>query len=146
MKYIRIHSNQIFKLTLGFFFSSWLLLVLAIPLQVFALGESHLIYFIYDADEGCYELVMDHHGDPGPDHITEDEEHKYHSFHSTCCYDDFSIKTRNEVDHQTDYSFVPQFLYTISFQSENKSFTSVENNLPPPKVSLDVIRVTCLLI
>lgn len=146
MKFIRAHINPILKLALGSFSFSWVLLVLAVPVQVAAMGESHQIFSIYNTDEGCYELVMDHHKDLDPNHLTEDEEHEYHSIHSSCCYDDFLVKTKKEVDHQTEYVTFPQLLYTTAFRAENISFTLLERFLPPPKTSLEVLRVTRLLI
>jgi hypothetical protein len=122
------------------------LLVLAVPVQVAAMGESHQIFSIYNADEGCYELVMDHHKDLDPNHFKKDEEHEYHSIHSSCCYDEFLVKTKKETDHQTEYVSIPELLSAIAFLSESGSVTLLERDLPPPKASLEVLRVTRLLI
>lgn len=146
MKFIRAQINPILKLALGSFSFSWALLVLAVPLQVAAIGESHQIFSIYNADEGCYELVMDHHKDVDPEHLNDEEGHEYHSFHSSCCYDEFLVKTKKETDHQTEYVSIPKLLFTTTFPAESGSVTLLERDLPPPKVSLKVLRLTRLII
>lgn len=146
MKLIRSNITPILKLAFGSVLFSWVLTGLVIPLQVAALGKSHQVFSVYNAEEGCFELIIDHHKDIDPEHLAADEEHEYYSIHNSCCYDDFLVKTRKDVDHQTEYSAVPKLLYATSSHSENHSFTLLENNLPPPRVSLDVLRVTRLLI
>tara|TARA_R100001143_G_scaffold63595_1_gene73203 strand:+ start:12651 stop:13091 length:441 start_codon:yes stop_codon:yes gene_type:complete len=146
MKLLRKHIAPILKLALGSFSFSWVLLVLAVPFQVATLGESHQLFFIYNSDEGCYELVMDHHKDLDPNHIAEDQENEYHSIHSSCCYDGFLVKTKKVVDQQTTNFSAPQLLFTTTLYSENNSDLLLERDLPPPKTSLNVIRVTRLLI
>lgn len=145
MKFIRKHIATINKITLGAFVASWLLLFFAIPVQVAAMADSHAMFSVYNAEEGCFELVMDHHENEDSEHLADMEKHDLHSFHSSCCYDEFLVKLKKQdVDHTLTFE---QPVDETNFIPSQKTSTAhyFEQSLPPP-VTLDVIRVTRLLI
>ncbi len=146
MKLLRSNIDVLNKLTIGSFVFSWLMLVIAIPAQIVAMAGSHTIFSVYNAEEGCYELVMNHHKDAEGAHLSDVEEHDIHSFHSSCCYDEFLVKLKKQ-DTQQDAPIANILFETSpsSFHKQSESFY-LENNLPPPLVTLEVIRVTRLLI
>lgn len=146
MSFFRRHIEIINKTALGAFTASWFMLAAMIPAQVAAMAESHTIFYIYNSEEGCYELMMDHHKDAGENHFSDtEEEHDLHSFHSSCCYDDYVVKfKKHDFDHALDFAQPVYELRTLFFQSTTPLEHS-EHNLPPP-ATLDVLRVTRLLI
>ena len=145
MNFFRKHIQRINKMTLGAFIASWFLLVVVIPAQVAAMAESHAIFWVYNPNEDCYELVVDHHKDADENHLSEDEDHDVHSFHSSCCFDEYVVKLKkHDFDHALNFEQSLYELRTLSFQTTAPLEYS-EHNLPPPP-TLDVLRVTRLLI
>lgn len=145
MNFFRRHIQTINKVAFGAFIASWFMLAVMIPAQVVAMTESHSIFYIYNSEEGCYELVMDHHKDVDENHFSDTEEHDLHSFHGSCCYDDYVIKFKKyDFDHALVFAHPIYELQTLSFQSTTPLEYS-EHNLPPP-ITLDILRVTHLLI
>lgn len=145
MKFVRKHISLFYKLTTGAFISSWLMLVLALPMQVAALAESHQLFSVFNEAEDCFELVMDHHENADSEHFADVDGHDQHSFHSSCCYDDFLVKLKKQdVNHALIFE---QPVDEVHAFSSPKTLTVhlFEENLPPP-VTLAVIRVTRLLV
>ncbi|MEX2464234.1 MAG: hypothetical protein WD513_08040, partial [Balneolaceae bacterium] len=89
MNIFRQHIGIINKATLGAFIASWFMLVAVIPAQVATMAESHAIFWVYNPNEDCYEMVMDHHENADENHFSEAEKHDLHSFHSSCCFDEY---------------------------------------------------------
>lgn len=132
-------------MTLGAFFASWFMLVAVIPMHVAAMAGSHAVFLIFNANEGCYDLVMDHCSDADEAHIADVEEHDLHFFHNSCCYDEYVVKFKNhDIDHDLTIQQPIFELQEFSFQPATQLEYS-EHNLPPP-ATLDVLRVTRLLI
>jgi hypothetical protein len=146
MKFIRSHINSILKVVLGTFSLSWILLVLAVPVQVAAMGESHQIFSIYNADEGCFELVVDHHEDADGFHLM-DEENDAHSFHNSCCFDDLALTyKKQDTDFDLPLSYENEgFEFNLLSKQKQSTVTLQEHPLPPP-VMHQSLQITRLLI
>ncbi|MEX2574959.1 MAG: hypothetical protein WD317_11705 [Balneolaceae bacterium] len=145
MKFIRKHISLFYKLTTGAFISSWVMLVLALPVQTVALAESYQVFSVFNAAEDCFELVIDHHKNADSEHFADGEGHDQHSFHSSCCYDDFLVKLKNQdVHHALIFEQPVDEVHAFS-SPKTPTVHFFEENLPPP-VTLSVIRVTRLLV
>jgi hypothetical protein len=146
VKIFRSHINTILKLALSSFVLSWLLLFLVSPLQIVALGKTHQVFSIFNPDEGCFDLILDHHQSAEAECLSDSKDHDLHVLHDSCCYDEFLLKTK-KPDIKPDVSVIHSLFKpsTPWFQKRSLS-TYLENNLPPPLVTLKILRVTRLLI
>lgn len=145
MNFIRKHIAFLNKITLGAFAASWCLLVIAIPAQIATMAESHSVFLIYNAEEDCYDLVMDHHKDADENHFSDVKEHDIHSFHISCCYDKYVIKFKTQdIYHALTFEPPIDELWAVSRQTATP-LQYTEHKLPPP-ATLEVLRVTRLLI
>lgn len=146
MKIFRSHINTILKLALSSFVFSWLLLVLVSPLQIAALGKTHQISSVFNPDEGCFDLILDHHQSAEAECLSDSEDHDLHVLHDSCCYDEFLLKTKKS-DIKPDVSVIHYLLKSSTPCFQKRSLSNyLENNLPPPPVILKILRVTRLLI
>jgi len=146
MKFIRLNINIFNKLaTCGFAFS-WLLTAIMLPVVISLIADSHTTYSVFNAEEGCYELVVDHHENTDDFHVM-DESNGLHSFHTSCCFDDLALTfKKDEADHQ-----LPLFFFSTEI-----NFSLVSEQIPrpvaiqviplPAPVSVLELRVTRLLI
>lgn len=121
-------------------------MVLAIPVQLAAMGQNHHIFSVFNSDEGCFDLLLYHHKDAESECLSDIGDHDLHTFHDSCCYDEFLVRAKNH-DIELDASVI-HFLLKFSTPSFQKHSLSdyLENNLPPPPVTLEILRVTRLLI
>ena len=83
--------------------------------------------------------------DADENHLSEAEKHDVHSFHSSCCFDEYVVKLKkHDFDHALNFEQPLYELRTLSVQTTAPLEYS-EHNLPPPP-TLEVLRVTRLLI
>ncbi|MDZ7758305.1 hypothetical protein [Rhodohalobacter sp.] len=146
MNFIRSHINRINWLTTGGFILSWLLMAIVLPVNILGFADSHSIYSVFNADEGCFELVVDHHEDAEGFHLM-DEENDAHSFHNSCCFDDLALTfKKQEADFNLPLSYDNEGIES-NFHSERflRPVTLQEYSLPPPAVYQE-LRITRLLI
>ena len=146
MQFIRSYCSIIQNFTLSAFFFSWVLLVLAVPMQIAAIGETHQIFSIYNENEGCFELVFDHHKDAGPEHLSDEEDHMYHSFHGSCCFDEFLLKLEKEEIQTASFVAISDSFLAIRNEPKNNFSPNSKQFQQPPKVSLKIVEITRLLI
>ncbi len=146
MKFIRSYIHRINWLTTAGFILSWLLMAIVLPVKILGFVDSHSIYSVFNADEGCYELVVDHHQDDEGFHLM-DEENDVHSFHSSCCFDDLALTLKKqETDFYLSLSYEhEEFEISLLSKQTQHSFTIGELPLPPP-VMHQSLRITRLLI
>ncbi|MEX0639274.1 MAG: hypothetical protein WD094_02345, partial [Balneolaceae bacterium] len=100
----------------------------------------------FNADEGCFELVVDHHEDAEGFHLM-DEENDAHSFHTSCCFDDLALTLKKqEADFNLPLSYDNDGI-EFNFHSERilRPVTLQEYPLPPP-ATYQELRITRLLI
>jgi hypothetical protein len=121
-------------------------MAIVLPVKILGFADSHSIYSVFNADEGCFELVVDHHEDAKGFHLM-DEENDAHSFHSSCCFDDLALTFKK---HEADFNLPLAYLKTqdrSNFFSERflRPENPQEKPLPPP-TSFHELRTTRLLI
>lgn len=116
------------------------------PVMISWIAGTHSLYSIFNAEEGCFELVVDHaEGVANIDLV--DENNESHSFHISCCYDDLALTFKKK---DVDFDLPLTYLNT---QGEFNTFTErfahpinlQEKPLPPP-ISSEELRITRLLI
>lgn len=117
-----------------------------IPLQVSSMSKTHHVFSEFNVDEGCFELVMDHHADGGTNHLKKAEDHDVHYFHSSCCFDNVLVKNQKQFKELDFDSVVLPVFESKSLVSKRLFFLNLERNLTPPLVAHKVLRVTRLLI
>jgi len=146
MKFFRSHINRINRLTTAGFILSWLLMAIVLPVEILGFTDSHSVYSVFNADEGCYELVVDHHNNTDEFHLM-DEENDAHLFHNTCCFDDLALTFKKQ---ETDFDL------PLSYEYDKVEFNILSERIPrpvsiqeqpfPPPISIQVLSITRLLI
>ncbi|MEX0771773.1 MAG: hypothetical protein WD038_01325 [Balneolales bacterium] len=145
MKTLRKYSTSITLSTTVAFTLSWLLVMLILPLQVIGWSGSHQVFSVFNSEEGCFELVLDHQDDAGQEHHNEMDVHEHHFIHTACCFDKPVPVKKTGLD-------VPQspvlllFTFFNLFTPHSQSEFLTYSDPPSPPVAMQVIRVTELLI
>ncbi|SMO65602.1 hypothetical protein SAMN06265219_10742 [Gracilimonas mengyeensis] len=122
------------------------MMAIVLPVKILGFAESHSIYSVFNADEGCFELVVDHHENADGFHLM-DEENDAHSFHSSCCFDNLALtfkKQDTDFDLPVSYGNDCDGFSHIS-ERPHRPITLQEHPLPPPE-SQHTLRITRLLI
>ncbi|NBC26954.1 MAG: hypothetical protein GVY08_08835 [Bacteroidetes bacterium] len=146
MNFIRSYINTIHRLTTGGFILSWLLVAIVLPIKIMGFADSHDVYSVFNADEGCFELVVGLHEDSEGLHLM-DEENDAHSFHNSCCFDNLALTFKKQkADFDLPLSYNNEEV-EFNFLSERilQPVTLNEHPLPPPE-TYQTLRITCLLI
>jgi hypothetical protein len=146
MNSIRSNINRIHWLTTGGFILSWVLMAIVLPVKILGFADSHSIYSVYNADEGCFELVVDHHQDAEGFHLM-DEKSDAHMFHNSCCFDDLALTFKKQ---ETDFD-LPLIYDNEGFDANSPSerilrTVSIQELPLPPPVTYQTLRITRLLI
>lgn len=121
-------------------------MTIVLPIKIFGFADSHSIYSVFNADEGCFELVVDYHEDAEILHLM-DEENDVHSFHNSCCFDDLALTfKKQEADFDLPLTYNNKGI-DVDPLSERipRPVTIHEHPLPPP-VTYQTLRITCLLV
>jgi len=123
-----------------------MLMAIVLPVKVLGFADSHDIYSVFNADEGCFELVVGHHEDAEGFHLM-DEENDVHSFHNSCCFDDLALTYKKQ---EADFDL------PLSYENEGIEFNLLTERIPrpvsiqeqplPPPISIQVLSITRLLI
>jgi|SRR6056297_506001 len=146
MTWTRNYIHAFYRLTTGGFILSWVLMAIVLPVKIFGFAETHSIYSVFNADEGCFELLVDHHKDADTFHLMDEENHD-HSFHNSCCFDDLALifkKQDADFDLPLTYTNKDFAVNTLSDRI-TPPVTIHEYPLPPP-VTYQTLRITRLLI
>lgn len=146
MNYIRSHIYRVNLVATVSFMLSWLLMAIVLPVKILGFADSHSIYSVFNADEGCFELVVDHNEDANRFHLM-DEENDAHSFHSSCCFDDLALTYKKpDTDFDLPLSYENEgFEFNLLTKQKQSTVTLQEHPLPPP-VMHQSLQITRLLI
>jgi len=146
MNFTRSHLNRINWLATVGFILSWLLMAIVLPVQILGFSDSHDVYSIFNADEGCFELVVGHHDDAEAKHMMGEEDDA-HSFHNSCCFDDLALThKKQEADFDLSLSYNNVGVeFNLLTERVTRPVTIQEQPLPPP-ISIQVLSITRLLI
>jgi len=146
MNFIRSYINRIHWIATGGFILSWLLMAVVLPIKIFGFAETHSVYSVFNADEGCFELMVDHHEDADGFHLMDEENHA-HSFHNSCCFDDLAmIFKKQDADFDLSLSYTNKEIDVDPFSERiQRPVTIHEHPLPPP-VTYQTLRITRLLV
>jgi len=146
MKFIRSHINTFYRFTTGGFILSWLLTAFVLPVMISWIADSHSVYSVFNADEGCFELVVDHHENADDFHFM-DESNNAHSFHTFCCFDDLALTfKKQEADHDLPLTYINAGIDFSLFSEKIPRPVALQEKPLPPPVSVQELRVTRLLI
>jgi len=146
MNFIRSHINRINCLTTVGFILSWLLMAIVLPVEIMGYADSHSVYSVFNADEGCFELVVGHHDDAEAIHMMGEEDDA-HSFHNSCCFDDLALTfKKQEADFDLPLSYHNVGVeFNLLTERITQPVSIQEQPLPPP-ISIQVLSTTRLLI
>lgn len=146
MNCIRSHIYKINLLATFGFILSWVLMAILLPIKIFGFAETHSIYSVFNSDEGCFELMVDHHEDADGFHLM-DEENDAHLFHNSCCFDNLAlIFKKQEADFDLPLTYENEGIeYNLLSERISRPVTIYEHPLPPP-VAHQTLRITRLLV
>lgn len=145
MTWIRKHIHALYRLTTGGFVLSWMLMAIVLPIKIFGFTDSHSINSVFNADEGCFKLMVDHHEDAERLHVM-DEETDTHSYHDSCCFDDLALTfKKQEADFDLSLTYNKGIDVDPLYDRVPRPVTIHEHPLPPP-VTYQTLRITRLLV
>ena len=110
------------------------------------IAGSHSLYSVFNAEEGCFELVVNHADDATTVDFL-DENNESHSFRTSCCYDDLVLTfKKKDVDFDLPLTYLnTQSEFNLVTERFVHPVNPQEKPLPPP-LSSEELRITRLLI
>lgn len=131
---------------MGGFTLSWLLMAILLPIQILNFSGSHSIYSVFNPDEGCFELILDHQDD-ADDFLHMDENEEAHFFHNSCCFNDLALTFKKQkADHALPFTYTKPN-HKFELLSDRISHPTTVHLVPfPPTDSVQKLQITRLLI
>jgi len=121
-------------------------MAIVLPVEIMGFADSHSVYSVFNADEGCFELVVGHHDDAEAIHMMGEEDDA-HSFHNSCCFDDLALTfKKQEADFDLPLSYHNVGVEFNLFTERITRPVSIQEQPLPPPISIQVLSITRLLI